>query len=164
MIRRGDDAAELVELFKVIYHPEFIYNLTHCLNGWRRLFLCSAVAHNRIDLVTLLLSDDLICDLDISHEYSIVRPLFLAIYHDNVTLVELLVRAGSSISLKTESPLNLLQDGNRHVSYFESDDDVEKISAVELACILNRTDILKFMLSNHNAENEERYVKLIYQL
>jgi len=159
-IRSGDNAAELLLTFNNIYKDTRVH--VHLLNGYRRLFLNAATEYNHVELVTLLLTNELF-SLDTRIIFRLMNPLFVAIYTDNVKLVELFLRALPWRSMKSENPIRLPTNGMYLESRLPLDNDgYEMISAVEFACILNKTKILQFMVAYHNNNKQDRYVAFVY--
>jgi len=149
---------------------------------YHRLLLCAATEHEHIELVRLMLSNKR-ADHDSRLEHTVPRPLFTAIYTGNVKLVQMFLQAGSRMSLVSPDPMHLSDTVTWYENYSQSvhvmeerreelilsnrmyDDDEEEhlnrdtvVSALEYACLLNKTEVLKTMVAFDNTNKHIRYV------
>jgi len=98
-------------------------------------FLNWSTEHNHNELTRILLADKR-CNMDAVDEQN-PRPLFVAMRPGNLELVEIFLRAGSSLDL--ESPLSAVLGNNETVH--------DQISTFEYACFLDKPDLLKLLVT-----------------
>jgi len=106
----------------------------------------AAVDQNRSDLVTLLLAHST-CRLDMCVKLCVRRPLILAMHNQNISLVEMFLRAGSSLSLKSPYMAR-----NRNNSKW-----AKLVSPIEYAYLLNQRDMFRLIMSYYQNPNSKRY-------
>jgi len=110
------------------------------------LFLCVATKHDYRELLTVMLADETYLNHKVC-VFTFAKPLLVAMHRGNLQLVEVLLRAGASII--SESFVSCTNANNTY--YFRS--------AIEHACVLNKSELFKVLMSCDKERNQERYAR-----
>src|SRR6218665_2015914 len=129
LIERGDNERIIMNAFENTY-SELQYPPK---NVYRTLLCCSAVSFDHKDLVRYLLQNGY--DVNYNFGYVTPSPLNVAIHLGRDDCIKMLLNAGARVDME-----------NR----FHEEDMTEAVPALELAVMMDRTDLVKLMIPMYN--------------
>jgi len=147
-VRSMRDAAEILDQLNETNKKKNKGNIDN--NSFYLVVLNEAIVHKHTELITLLLSDPRYSLKSLDNS-KIMKILLTAMDAGNLQVVEVLLRARSSLILRSGIVNGFTHSGTRTA------DKLAKLNAIEYACLLDQPEMVKLLVSYDRIENKQHH-------